>query len=340
MRQPFARTLLLPFSVLYGLIVRSRNWLFDIGLFEQKEFDVCTLVVGNLAVGGTGKTPHVISLARSLSQEFEVAILTRGYKRKSKGFRWVQTEDNVKLTGDEGLEMKTHLPNIHIATDGNRRRGITRILSDVNPKPEIIILDDGFQHRKVKPVFSIIMSKISDLYIQDHLLPSGNLREPRHGAKRAHAICISSNQLGISTDDLRAIIPLSEEQILLSSRVKYSFSSSLTPDKKTDILLITSIADPIPLLEHIESISTVIKHLKFRDHYDYTENDIQNIIHSFNKLKASNKLIVTTGKDLVKLKQFKAFEELPHSCAEIEIEFLENGKERLLKEITSYVRKN
>lgn len=330
----------MPLSGLYGLAVWIRNKLFDTGILQQKKFPVCIVVVGNLSLGGTGKTPHVIALAKLLRQNYELAILTRGYKRESKGFRWVQSNDDVRLTGDEALEMKTSLGDIPIACDGNRRRGIEQILKEANPRPQIILMDDGFQHRSVKPDFSLLLTRLNSLYSKDLLLPAGRLRESKKGAKRAQAICVTGNTSRVHTKQLRQELNTRAEQILLTSKPLYRLISETIPDNNTELLLLSSIAEPKAIISYLNTICKKVHHLKFKDHHKYREHDIQKIIRTFSSLTSAKKLLITTGKDLVKLRQFEAFMKVPHACLEIDIEFNEGGQDKLIKEITSYVRQN
>ncbi len=328
--------ILLPISFLYGLIVWIRNGLFDLGILPQKSYKPCIIVVGNLSAGGTGKTPHIIALAKMLRGNYTLAILSRGYKGKSKGFRWVKINDNPELSGDEPLEIKTRLGDIPVATCKNRRQGIETILHELNPKPEVILMDDGFQHRYVNPDYSIVLTKSQSLYSDDMLLPAGRLREPIKAIKRAHAVCVTDLENSAELKNIREKLRLSDDQTLLSSRIEYHFLRNNDIHPASHILLLTSIATPEALATKIKDQFKHVSHLKFSDHHKYTKKDIQKIITTFNSINDSQKLIITTGKDLVKLNQFDQFKALPHICAEIEVVFNQAGEEVILKTIKSH----
>ncbi|MCK5821163.1 MAG: tetraacyldisaccharide 4'-kinase [Bacteroidales bacterium] len=332
--------MLYPFTLVYGLIVWIRNSLFDLGILPQRTFKAFILVVGNLSAGGTGKTPHVIALAQILRKDYSLAILSRGYKRKSKGFRWIQADDHPELSGDEPLEIKIRLGNIPVATCKNRRKGIDTILRDLHPKPEIIIMDDGFQHRYVKPDYSLVLTKNGSLYSDDILLPAGRLREPIRAIKRAHAVCVSDLDNSTELHSLRKKLQLSDDQDLLSSRIEYSFLSDQNNHSISHILLVTSLASSESLLSKLKTCYPKVSHLRFSDHHKYTSNDIQKIITTFNSISDSQKLIITSGKDLVKLNQFDQFRALPYRCAEIEVIFNKEDAQVLLKNIHSYAEQN
>ncbi len=184
------RYLLFPFAILYGIITSIRNILFDKGVLKSYLFDIPIIAVGNLSVGGTGKTPQIEYLIRLLSPKYTVATLSRGYKRKSEGFVLADVNSNAEILGDEPFQMHQKFPNINVAVDADRKNGIEQLLS-LSEKPNVILLDDAFQHRKVKAGFYILLSAFDDLFCNDLLLPTGNLRESRSGAKRANVIIIT-----------------------------------------------------------------------------------------------------------------------------------------------------
>lgn len=313
-----------------------RNGLFNLGILPQKSYDPCIVVVGNLSAGGTGKTPHIIALAQMLRKEYTLAILSRGYKRKSKGFRWVHQSDHPDLSGDEPLEIKYRLGSIPVASCKNRRQGIETILKELKPKPEIILLDDGFQHRYVKPDYSLILTRKESMYSDDFLLPAGRLREPLSAIKRAQAVCVSNLDRPEDLQSMREKLELSDNQTLLSSRIEYNFPEGHDKNSFSHVLLLTSIACPEPLLSKLKTLYSKVSHLRFPDHHRYNTKDIQKIITTFNSISDPQKLIITSGKDLVKLNQFDQFRALPHICAEIEVVFNHQGDQVLLKNIKSY----
>lgn len=328
--------ILLPFTFIYGLVVWIRNGLFNLGILPQKSYEPCIVVVGNLSAGGTGKTPHIIALAQILRKDYTLAILSRGYKRRSKGFRWVLESDNPDLSGDEPLEIKYRLGDIPVATCKSRRQGIETILKELNPKPEIILMDDGFQHRYVNPDYSLILTRKEALYTDDFLLPAGRLREPLSAIKRAQAVCVSNLDNLADLQSIRKKLRLSDNQTLLSSRIEYNFPADHDKNSFSHVLLLTSIACPEPLLSKLKTLYPEVSHLRFSDHHQYNTKDIQKIITTFNSISDPQKLIITSGKDLVKLNQFDQFRALPHICAEIEVVFNHQGDQVLFKNIQSY----
>ena len=336
--------ILLPLAWIYGIIHWIRNLLYDIGLIQSKKASVKTIVVGNLAVGGTGKTPHVIWLANELSKNKNVAILSRGYKRKTKGFRWVRIDDHPSQTGDEPLEIKTNLPNIPVAIDSNRLRGISRIKNDLETEPDFIILDDGFQHRKLTPDFAIILSNSDRPYYSDSLLPAGRLREAASSIKRANALIITDT----TTESLEEIrqnkkrYKLSEDQNLFTSSFIYPDITPITkeatcmnPDLADSAILVSGIARPEGLQNQwAAGIPHII--ISYPDHHNYSESDVNFILSKFEEMDGKNKILVTTGKDAVKLKQF------PQICEKLvyrqnrEIIFDDEQKEQLLESILNH----
>lgn len=339
-RNTWSSKLLYPFSLLYRAGVGIRNGLFDKGLLPSESFPTTVVVVGNLSAGGTGKTPHTIALAKLLVPDHSLVILSRGYKRSTKGFRWVEEGDHPDLCGDEALEIKTCLGNIPVAVCENRREGLRRILSEVKPKPEMVLLDDGFQHRYVKADFSMLLSREGDLYTDDFLLPAGRLREPARSAQRAQCVCISHSSQAEDQVALRKHLDLKADQLLIQSSLKIQLDQADGLRPKTSVLLISSIAYPRPLAEWLKPRSKEVIHLKFRDHHRYQDKDIQKILAIFHEIPNTSKLLVTTGKDWVKLKQFDRVKHLPLAVAQLEIVFSQNDQQILLKELKAHARKN
>jgi len=297
------RYLLFPFSILYGWITSIRNFLFDKGILKSYSFDIPIIAVGNLSVGGTGKTPQIEYLIRLLSPNYKIATLSRGYKRKSEGFVLADSNSNVEILGDEPFQIHQKFPNIHVAVDVERKNGIEQLLK-LDDKPEVILLDDAFQHRKVKAGFYILLSSFDDLYFEDFILPIGNLRESKSGAKRANVIIVTKCPKKLSElaqENIRKIIGL-EVPIFFSfidydSDVYNEFESKKVIEIiNVEKLLLAGIAKPEPFFAYLQAE----KHVKlvYPDHHNFSENDIEEI-----KNKANNKLIITTEKDYVRLKK-------------------------------------
>jgi tetraacyldisaccharide 4'-kinase len=307
--------------------------MFDLGILRQDEFPVPTVVIGNISVGGTGKTPHLIHLAKKLQAHYSIAILSRGYLRKSKGFRYVLEDDNPRLSGDEPLEIKNHLPDVIVATDGNRRRGISRILKEVKPRPELILLDDGFQHRWIKPAFSLVLTRADHLFTEDTILPSGSLRESKKEIRRAHAVCVTGCTPDIDIVRIKQAIQKFAKQKIFFSKIIYRKPEGHI---RQDVLLLSSIAKPESMLKYLQDKYQYVDHLQFPDHHQYTNADIRKILSNFMRL-SNERVIITSGKDWVKLKQFKELENYPIECLDIGISLLEKGEEELINQIQNYV---
>ena len=330
------RYLLFPFAVVYGFIMNIRNFLFDKGVLKSYSFDIPIIAVGNLSVGGTGKTPQIEYLIRLLSPMHSVATLSRGYKRKSKGFILADVNSDVESLGDEPYQMHLKFPMVKVAVDVNRKNGIEKLLS-ITDKPDVILLDDAFQHRKVKAGFYILLTTYNGLFCDDFMLPTGNLREYRSGAKRADVIIITKCPIGISQTEQIAIkakigtsIPVYFSSIEYENKV-YNADESIPANeiKDQDKLLLTGIAKPNPFFAYLQGQNDV--KLAYSDHHHYNENDIKII-----KEKANNKLIITTEKDYVRLKnyQLKSLFYLP-----IKSSFISDGN-NFDKTILDYVGKS
>jgi len=298
------RKILFPFAILYGLITSFRNFLYDRGILKSHTFDLPVIAVGNLSVGGTGKTPQIEYLIRLLSDNYEVATLSRGYKRKSEGFVLADANSNAEILGDEPFQFHQKFPNVQVAVDADRKNGIGQLLNQ-KIKPEIILLDDAFQHRKVKAGFYILLTAYNDLYVDDYILPTGNLRESRSGAKRADMVIVTKCPADLSLDEQKSIrnkLKLAENQELYFTYIDYDSSVfseerhlKVSDIKYTDKLLLAGIAKPEPFFKHLKKEEDEV--LVFPDHYHFSEKDIADI-----RNKAQDKIILTTEKDYVRLK--------------------------------------
>lgn len=346
---------LLPLSWLYGIGVKIRNELFEIGFLKAKSFDIPIISIGNITVGGTGKTPHTEYLIQLLQQQYKVAVLSRGYKRKSKGFVLAQEDTPMERIGDEPYQMKQKFPSVHIAVDKNRCHGIEQLLSSpTTSDTDVILLDDAFQHRYVKPDINILLIDYHRLICYDKLLPAGRLREPQKGKNRANIVIVTKCPSDIKPMGFRVIrkaLHLYPYQKLFFSTLKYGKLTSIFGDKQKDIkhiqpqeqvMLLTGIASPEQMQLDLEKYSSHITPLFFSDHHYFTSKDIEQINTTFQKL-AAPKLIVTTEKDATRLKKTDGFsEEVKNSlyALPIEIEILQNQQELFNENITSYVFKN
>jgi len=298
------RKILFPFAILYGFITSIRNFLFDKGILKSYSFDIPVIAVGNLSVGGTGKTPQIEYLIRLLSSKYKVATLSRGYKRQSKGFILADSTSNAEILGDEPFQFYKKFKNIQVAVDADRKNGIEQLLLQPE-KPEVILLDDAFQHRKVKAGFYILLTSYGDLYSDDFMLPTGNLRESSSSSKRANLVIVTKCPANLSLDEqnnIKAKLKLDSNQELYFSFVDYDdfiFSEGKTMKvdevRNVNKLLLAGIAKPEPFFRYLENEDDFF--MTFPDHHHFTENDIKEIEN-----KAQNRLIVTTEKDYVRLK--------------------------------------
>ena len=320
---------LLPLSWLYGLGVSIRNQMFDYGLLKSQSFSLPVLCVGNLTVGGTGKTPHTEYLVRLLSKEYQVAVLSRGYKRKSKGFVLATADTPMTDIGDEPYQMKQKFPQIHMAVDRNRCHGIQQLREDhVKPSTEVIILDDAFQHRYVQAGLNILLMDYHRLIYLDQLLPAGRLREPLSGRMRAHIIIVTKCPPDITPAERQNIV----QNLRLEKRQKVFFTTYKYPDTLKELsdnpLLVTGIASPRQMVYDLNKLIPKFELMSFPDHHNFTEQDINAI-----RTRAAGRTILTTEKDATRLHGLDNMKVIP-----IEVEFIE-GKEKFDKMIKNYVNK-
>lgn len=325
----FIRYVLFPFAVIYDLITSIRNFCYDKGVFKSTSFSLPVIAVGNLSVGGTGKTPQIEYLIKLL-QGKKTAVLSRGYKRKTSGYVLLNDTHSSEDVGDEPLQFFRKFPNTSVAVHANRVEGIERLNKEVNP--EVILLDDAYQHRKVRAGFYVLLTKYGDLYAEDFILPTGNLRESRRGSKRANVIVVTKCPEVLSEEEQQKIIqrlkPAKHQQVFFS-KISYTNtlkgSISLTLDELVDheVLLITGIAIPQPLLDFLDKKQISYKHIKFPDHHHFSSSDIDGINGQFDAMDSEKKLILTTEKDYVRLSH--RIKDL--SYIEIETQFLQGQKE-------------
>ena len=297
------RLLLFPFALIYGLIVFVRHQLYDLGVLTSTKFDLPLICVGNLSFGGTGKSPLIAAIVNQLSTEYNMASLSRGYKRSTRGFRLVEVTDSVSSVGDEPLQFKsTFNTQLTVAVCENRVQGVLNLLK-LKPKTELVLLDDAFQHRKINPGLSILLTTYKDLYVDDELLPVGNLRDAKYAANRAEIIIVTKCPQNLSVNEQELIskkLKLKTKQSLYFSTIKYSeliysIKSELKLSDLNDFILVTGIANPKPLIEFLKSQGKKFKHHEFADHHNFNLAEIDH-------LKSYKKPILTTTKDFMRLK--------------------------------------
>ena len=347
---------LIPLSWLYGIGVGFRNQLFNIGLLKQHDYDIPIISVGNITVGGAGKTPHVEYLIRLLKDKVKVAVLSRGYKRKTHGYVLANDSSTVTDIGDEPYQMKQKYQDVHIAVDKKRVDGIAHITGDAETNDtDVILLDDAFQHRYVKPGINILLVDYHRLIIYDKLLPAGRLREPLSGKNRADIVIITKCPKDLKPMEFRVLtkaMNLYPYQSLYFTTIEYESLTPLFAKEKSTIekealedkhvMLITGIASPkqiiIDLKPHVKEMTT----LAFSDHHQFKSKDIMKINETFNAIKGE-KIIVTTEKDATRLEQLEGLsEEVKQNLyvLPIKVKFMINQEEEFNDKIIDYVRKN
>ena len=351
---------LLPLSWIYGFVVGFRNTLFEMGVLKSRSFDVPVISVGNITVGGTGKTPHVEYLTRLLKDKAHTAILSRGYKRKSHGFILATSETPMRDIGDEPYQMKQKFPEVEVAVDKKRTRGIRKLTEEnlTEEKIDVILLDDAFQHRYVKPGINILLVDYHRQIIYDELLPAGRMREPLKAKDRADIVIITKCPKNLKPMEYRVLtkqMKLYPYQQLYFTTLDYDALEPIFKEENTEspgtieslgnrnILLLTGIASPEQLIHDLEPHTTQITPLTFSDHHNFKEKDIQRINEAFAALP-SPKLIITTEKDSVRLKNVEGLSEEVKAALYVlplKIKFIfEEEKEKFNNRIIGYVRKN
>lgn len=302
------RYILFPIVPIYFLVTWLRNKLYDWGIFESTEYDIPTICVGNLSVGGTGKTPMIEYLIRLLKTEYQLATLSRGYKRTTKGFIIADENATASTIGDEPFQFYNKFEDVIVSVDADRRHGISQLMQLKN-SPELILLDDAFQHRKVKAKLTMLLTAYDNLFVNDMPLPTGNLREPKSGAKRADIIVVTKCPVLIGESEKASILQSlkpKKNQSVFFSWIEYSDTIKNVSEERDlnyltdkDFTLVTGIANPKPLVEYLHSKHLNFGHLNFPDHHDFTSKDIQ--------LLREREFILTTEKDFMRL--FPDFQE-------------------------------
>ena len=327
--------------------------MFDFKILHSADFKIPLIVVGNLSVGGTGKTPHVEYLIRLLQPKFSVATLSRGYNRLTKGYRLANDRDETAEIGDEPMQYFRKFPDIKVGVDESRRNGIEQLLK-LQPAPEVILLDDAFQHRWIKPGYSLLLTDYQHLYSDDYLLPTGRLREPRKGARRANMIIVTKTPNVLSPFVRRDIIdrlkPQAHQHIFFSyirygGWVKFGNGHDQFPLQRrvNTILLVTGIVDPSPLEEYLRQSCEELVTMSFPDHHRYNEKDMEDISIDFENIVSRNKLIITTEKDAMRLltPRYEAWiNKMPWYFIPMEVEFHGADKELFTNIILAYVTEN
>lgn len=328
----YLRLLLFPFSIVYWLITSLRNLFFDWGWLKSNRFDLPVICVGNLSTGGTGKSPMIEFLIRSLKDNYKLGVVSRGYKRKTKGYWEVFTNQTAFEVGDEPLQIKRKFPEVVVAVSEKRKVGIEKIKNRV----DAILLDDAFQHRSVTPTFSVLLTSYGDLYVNDFILPAGNLRESKRGAKRADVVVVTKCPKNLNEVEMQKIerkLNLKPNQNCYFSTISYASeiqwengSKPLEYLSNMSFTLVTGIANPTPLVEYLKQKKLNFTHKSFSDHHDFKPWEIQEL--------DKNEIILTTEKDFVRLQPLIRKADLYY--LPISVSFLEN-EEKFLKNLKKVI---
>jgi len=306
------RILLFPFSLIYGLIVITRNFLFDKKVIRSVSFNLPIIGIGNLSVGGTGKSPMVEYLIALLLKKHKVATLSRGYKRRTKGYALAGTETTALEIGDEPMQFYRKFPQVAVAVGEERIVAIPQLLHD-RPETDVIILDDSFQHRWINPGLNILLTECADLFTRDFFLPTGDLRDQRSSYKRADVIVVTKCPPDISAEEIdkirKEINPLPKQHLFFTT-IEYGepyhiISQEPRPISIDDeVLLVCGIANPAPLKKYLSQQARTYYQLSFSDHHIFTIDDLTEIDKKFSEIQAERKVIITTEKDAVRLIKF------------------------------------
>jgi len=341
------RVLLLPFALIYGWIVSLRNWMYDKKYLHAVQFNVPLICVGNLSLGGTGKSPMVEHILSILSDDYKVGTLSRGYKRKTKGYALANHLTTALEIGDEPMQFHIKFPNVSVAVGERRIEAIPQFIQDV-PEIQAIILDDAFQHREVESDFNILLTEYDNLYCDDFFIPTGDLRDEKKSAKRADIIIVTKcpENLSISKrDELIEKIDPEQHQDVFFTSIQYEtpyhiydpgYQWILT--MRDEVLLVCGIANPLPLKKYIHEHTSTYYQLSYSDHHIFSIDDLQEIREKFDQIQSKSKLILTTEKDAVRLVKYtKELDNIPLYVLPITPKFLFDSEKKFNESVLSYV---
>ena len=347
---------LMPLSWIYGWGVRLRNQMFELGILKSRSFDIPVISVGNITVGGSGKTPHVEFLINTLRDQVKVAVLSRGYKRKSRGYVLADKDTPMREIGDEPYQMKKKFPDIFVAVDKDRCHGIEQLTQDPKTKDtDVILLDDAYQHRYVKPGINILLVDYHRLIMYDKLLPAGRLREPRKGKSRADIVIVTKCPADLKPMEYRVItktMNLFPYQKLYFTTLKYDNLKPVYcgPDRKlntinadTQVLLLTGIASPQQMIVDLQPYTKNITPLTFADHHQFSDSDINRINTVYAQMTGKDKIIITTEKDNARLFGMNGLSDEVRSriyVLPVAVSFMLDQENDFKDNIIGYVRKN
>ncbi len=343
------RVLLLPIALLYGIGIGIRNLLYHSGVLRSVHFDLPVISVGNLSVGGAGKSPHIEYLLRWLNQHIGISVLSRGYGRKTMGYRPVTVIDNAEQAGDEPLQIKRKFPDVPVCVSESRALGVPELVKR-NPDTQCVLLDDAFQHLAVTPGLNILLTEFSHPFTRDWLLPAGRLREWRHGYRRADIIIVTKCPPELTTQQryelLMEIDPYPRQRVYFS-RYQYGMPHEIfRPDARraldldTHILLVSAIANTDYLLQYLGGEAGSVQTLEFEDHHYFDETDLVDIMRRFESLPHRNKIIVTTEKDAVRLELHEDFlreKNLPVYVLPVQVSFCDNDEVEFQADVKQFL---
>jgi len=340
------RYLLFPFALIYGAVVWFRNWLFDKNILKSAAFNFPIICIGNIAVGGTGKTPMVEYLIRLLQYDFNTATLSRGYKRKTRGFAIADSTTTALEIGDEPMQFHIKFPGVTVAVGEERLVAIPQLLHD-RPGTNVILLDDAFQHRQVKAGLNIVLTAYNNLFTRDLVIPSGDLRDVKASMKRADIIVVTKCKAGLTEEEKNAILkeikPLPRQAVFFTE-IRYTKPYHLFSqhpailNRDTNILLICGIANPRPLKDFLANNFNSYDMLRYPDHHIFNSDDLADIKKHFAKIQQQQKVILTTEKDAVRLIKFEEdLKDFPVYVLPIEHTFLFREGEAFNKLVVDFI---
>lgn len=347
---PSLRSLILsPITLIYGSVVRGRNWLYDQGHYKSIQFNLPVINVGNLSYGGTGKTPHIEYLIRLITPHYHVATLSRGYMRKTKGYFAATSETTPEQVGDEPQLIKWKYPQVGVSVGEDRVMAVPQVLADW-PETQVLLLDDAFQHRSIDPGLNILLTDYNNLYTRDELIPAGSLREPIEGAQRAQFIVVTKCPPNLTAQQREAVKqelkPLPHQKLFFSYLQYAPAYYLMNPEQKLaqgpeiEVLLLTGIANPQPLMEYLAPRFKRVHALEYADHHAYTAADAEAIVTGFGNLESTQKAIITTEKDAVRLHTYREWfieRKIPIFVQPMQVEFFPDDKARFDTEILNYL---
>lgn len=341
------RVLLLPFAILYGWFVASRNWLYSKGYFKSVQFNIPIICVGNLSLGGTGKSPMVEHLLSILADEYKTATLSRGYKRKSKGYALANQHTTALEIGDEPMQFHIKFPHVSVAVGERRIEAIPQLIQDV-PNLELVVLDDAFQHRAIEAEFNILLTEYDNLYCDDFFFPTGDLRDERKSATRANIIVVTKCPVNLTEAEKNAILekidPTENQHVFFTSIAYdtpyhiYNPTDQWILTLRDEVLLVCGIANPATLKHYLHEHTHTYYQLTYSDHHIFSIEDLNDIRNKFEQINAKSKLILTTEKDAVRLVKYTAeLNNIPMYVLPIKPFFLFNQEAAFNQLVIDYV---